>query len=131
MRTRTHARAYMRTHMHASARARTHARTDLEGGCHDAAIVAAAAGADQREPVRVEQPASRLGDEPLLLARASSALFGGDLDSGSLDMIQRIILGALIIGFLIAEPDGLAALHERLRSGLAGRGKGNPTPVPR
>jgi branched-chain amino acid transport system permease protein len=58
---------------------------------------------------------------PLLLARASSALVGGVVDSGSLDMIQRILLGALIIGFLIAEPDGLAALSQRVVSGLAGR----------
>ena len=68
---------------------------------------------------------------PLLLARASSALFGGELDSGSLDMIQRIILGALIIGFLIAEPDGLVALQQRLLRGLAGRGKGILSPAPR
>jgi branched-chain amino acid transport system permease protein len=58
---------------------------------------------------------------PLLLARASGALAGGGLDSGSLDMIQRIVIGVLIIGFLIAEPDGLAALIQRVANGLAGR----------
>ena len=39
----------------------------------------------------------------------------------SLDMIQRILIGALIIGFLIAEPDGLAALLQRARRRFAGR----------
>jgi branched-chain amino acid transport system permease protein len=58
---------------------------------------------------------------PLLLARASSGLVGGEIDSGSLDMIQRIVIGALIIVFLIAEPDGLAALFRRVANGLAGR----------
>jgi branched-chain amino acid transport system permease protein len=51
---------------------------------------------------------------PLLLSRAAAALFGGEVDSGTLDMIQRVILGVLIIGFLIAEPDGLAALATRI-----------------
>ena len=50
---------------------------------------------------------------PLLLSRLGSALFGGWFDSGVLDMSQRIVLGALIIVFLIAEPDGLAALWSR------------------
>jgi len=68
---------------------------------------------------------------PLLLARGSAALLGGDIDSGSLDLIQRVLLGALIIGFLIAEPDGLAALQQRLFRGLAGRAKGSPIPEPR
>jgi branched-chain amino acid transport system permease protein len=35
-------------------------------------------------------------------------------------MIQRVLIGVLIIGFLIAEPDGLAALTQRL-SRFAGR----------
>ena len=58
---------------------------------------------------------------PLLLLARPSALVGGGIDAGSLDMIQRIVLGALIIGFLIAEPDGLAALSQRFANGLAGR----------
>jgi branched-chain amino acid transport system permease protein len=58
---------------------------------------------------------------PLMLARASSGLVGGELDSGSLDMIQRIVIGGLIIVFLIAEPDGLAALFRRAANGIAGR----------
>jgi branched-chain amino acid transport system permease protein len=50
---------------------------------------------------------------PLILSRLGSFLFGGYFDSGVLDMSQRIVLGALIIVFLIAEPDGLVALWDR------------------
>jgi branched-chain amino acid transport system permease protein len=57
---------------------------------------------------------------PLLLSRASAALAGGGIDAGSLDMIQRVLIGVLIIGFLIAEPDGLSALVQRLTK-FAGR----------
>lgn len=52
---------------------------------------------------------------PLILSRLGSYLLGDLFDSGVLDMSQRIVLGALIIGFLIAEPDGLVALWERLK----------------
>lgn len=52
---------------------------------------------------------------PLILSRLGSLLLGGVFDSGVLDMSQRIVLGALIIVFLIAEPDGLVALWDRLR----------------
>lgn len=51
---------------------------------------------------------------PLLLARVGQFLFGQWFDSGVLDLSQRIVIGALIVGFLIAEPRGLAALGERL-----------------
>ncbi len=68
---------------------------------------------------------------PLLLARASSGFAGGGLDAGSLDMLQRIFLGALIIGFLIAEPDGLAALSQRVANGLAGRVRPKASPATR
>jgi branched-chain amino acid transport system permease protein len=68
---------------------------------------------------------------PLLLSRLSAALFGGAIDSGSLDMIQRIFLGVLIIGFLIAEPDGLAALFQRVADGLAGRARRLSSPPAR
>jgi branched-chain amino acid transport system permease protein len=60
---------------------------------------------------------------PLLLSRIGSALLGRLFDSGVLDMSQRIVLGALIILFLILEPDGLAALWTRLRRRLI------PTPA--
>jgi branched-chain amino acid transport system permease protein len=56
---------------------------------------------------------------PLILSRLGGFLLGDVFDSGILDMSQRIALGALIIIFLIAEPDGLVALWDRLRSKLA------------
>jgi branched-chain amino acid transport system permease protein len=46
-------------------------------------------------------------------------------------MIQRIFLGVLIIGFLIAEPDGLAALLQRVAGGLAGRARRLTSPSAR
>jgi branched-chain amino acid transport system permease protein len=55
---------------------------------------------------------------PLVLSRAGSFLLGGYFDSGVLDMSQRIVLGALIIVFLITEPDGLVALSDRLMKGF-------------
>ena len=51
---------------------------------------------------------------PLLLSRIGTLLLGSWFDSGVLDMSQRVVLGALIIVFLIAEPDGLAALWLRI-----------------
>jgi branched-chain amino acid transport system permease protein len=51
---------------------------------------------------------------PLLLSRLGAFLLGDRFDSGVLDMSQRIVLGALIILFLIAEPDGLSALWDRI-----------------
>lgn len=49
---------------------------------------------------------------PLLLSRLSALAFGGMIDSGVLELVPRIILGTLIIAFLIAEPNGLAALPD-------------------
>lgn len=59
---------------------------------------------------------------PLVLSRLGAFVFGDLFDSGVLDMAQRIVLGALIILFLILEPDGLAALADRIRKriGLPG-----------
>jgi branched-chain amino acid transport system permease protein len=51
---------------------------------------------------------------PLLLSRVGAALLGSVFDSGVLEMSQRIVIGGLIIGFLIAEPRGLIALIDRL-----------------
>ncbi|MFQ3453223.1 branched-chain amino acid ABC transporter permease [Bradyrhizobium sp. UFLA01-814] len=51
---------------------------------------------------------------PLLLSRLGAALLGDVFDSGVLEMSQRIVIGALIIGLLIAEPRGLIALVDRL-----------------
>lgn len=56
---------------------------------------------------------------PMLLSRLGNAVLGGMFDSGVLDMSQRIVLGVLIIVFLIAEPDGLVALWDRLKRRVA------------
>jgi branched-chain amino acid transport system permease protein len=55
---------------------------------------------------------------PLILSRLGSFLLGDHFDSGVLDMSQHIVLGALIIFFLIAEPDGLVALWDRFKRRL-------------
>ncbi|CAJ0744715.1 hypothetical protein R16034_04741 [Ralstonia edaphis] len=51
---------------------------------------------------------------PLLLSRFGAFVFGSRFDSGVLDLSQRIVIGALIVAFLIAEPQGLAALWQRV-----------------
>ncbi|MBP2432993.1 MULTISPECIES: branched-chain amino acid ABC transporter permease [Bradyrhizobium] len=56
---------------------------------------------------------------PLILSRLGAALLGGVFDSGVLEMSQRIVIGALIIAFLIAEPRGLIALWDRFRAASA------------
>ncbi|MEZ2218325.1 branched-chain amino acid ABC transporter permease [Rhizobium sp. RCC_161_2] len=55
---------------------------------------------------------------PLVLSRLGSFLLGDLFDSGVLDMSQRIVLGALIILFLILEPDGLSSLWGKIRRRL-------------
>ncbi|SES26912.1 branched-chain amino acid transport system permease protein [Rhizobium sp. NFR03] len=55
---------------------------------------------------------------PLVLSRFGAFVLGDVFDSGVLDMSQRIVLGALIILFLVLEPDGLAALGHRIRRRL-------------
>ena len=60
---------------------------------------------------------------PLILSRVGGFLLGGLFDSGVLDMSQRIVLGALIIIFLITEPDGLVALWDRLTKGFLRSGE--------
>jgi branched-chain amino acid transport system permease protein len=50
---------------------------------------------------------------PLLLARLSGSLFDASFDAGVLKLVERIILGLVIIAFLIAEPNGLAAILDR------------------
>ncbi|MBS7537366.1 branched-chain amino acid ABC transporter permease [Ancylobacter lacus] len=58
---------------------------------------------------------------PLLLSRLGGELLGGIVDSGVVEMSQRIVIGALIILFLIAEPKGLAELGRRAARRLGGR----------
>lgn len=50
---------------------------------------------------------------PLLLSRLTSALFGGTIDAGVVELVERIVLGVTIILFLIAEPNGLSAILTR------------------
>ncbi|MBV8612287.1 MAG: branched-chain amino acid ABC transporter permease [Acetobacteraceae bacterium] len=57
---------------------------------------------------------------PLLLSRAGQATLGSVFDSGALEMSQRVLIGMLVIGFLIAEPAGLSALLARVTTRRAG-----------
>jgi branched-chain amino acid transport system permease protein len=58
---------------------------------------------------------------PLVLSRLGALIFGAVFDSGVLDMSQRVVIGALIIVVLIAEPSGLVALWDRLTKRLVRR----------
>ncbi len=55
---------------------------------------------------------------PLVLSRLSGPLLGGMADPGMLELVERILLGVIIIAFLIAEPNGLSALLDRLGRSL-------------
>lgn len=55
---------------------------------------------------------------PLLLDHLGQWLFGGRIDAGQLQNLQKIIFGVAIIAFLIKEPEGLVRLFERLRGRL-------------
>ncbi len=55
---------------------------------------------------------------PILLSHAGQALFGGSVDAGQLQNLQKIIFGVLIILFLIKEPEGLIRLLSNLRERL-------------
>ena len=50
---------------------------------------------------------------PVAAGLVGAAVLGSVFDSGVLEMSQRIVIGALIIAFLIAEPRGLIALVDR------------------
>jgi branched-chain amino acid transport system permease protein len=52
---------------------------------------------------------------PILLANVCGLLPTGLIDSGQLENIQKMLFGALIIAFLIKEPEGLARLWQRFR----------------
>jgi branched-chain amino acid transport system permease protein len=56
---------------------------------------------------------------PILLSHAGQALFGGSVDAGQLQNLQKIIFGVLIIVFLIKEPEGLIRLLSNLRERLS------------
>ncbi|MDQ0505857.1 branched-chain amino acid ABC transporter permease [Xanthobacter agilis] len=55
---------------------------------------------------------------PLLLARTSSFAFEGLVDAGVLKLVERVVLGLVIILFLIAEPNGLSAILGRATARL-------------
>ncbi|MCK9798776.1 branched-chain amino acid ABC transporter permease [Pseudomonas sp. MAFF 302030] len=52
---------------------------------------------------------------PILLANLFGLLPSGLMDSGQLENLQKMLFGALIIAFLIKEPEGLSRLWQRLR----------------
>ncbi|MBS0544286.1 MAG: branched-chain amino acid ABC transporter permease [Proteobacteria bacterium] len=53
---------------------------------------------------------------PLLLSNLAALLPVGLIDAGQLENIQKMVFGALIIAFLIREPDGLARLWQQFRA---------------
>ncbi|OPA88417.1 branched-chain amino acid ABC transporter permease [Pseudomonas fluorescens] len=52
---------------------------------------------------------------PILLGNLFALLPAGLMDAGQLENIQKMLFGALIITFLIKEPEGLARLWQRFR----------------
>ncbi|HEX8593052.1 MAG TPA: branched-chain amino acid ABC transporter permease [Pseudomonas sp.] len=56
---------------------------------------------------------------PIFLDYTGQALFGGAVDAGQLQNLQKIIFGVLIIAFLIKEPEGLIRLLKNIRDRLA------------
>jgi branched-chain amino acid transport system permease protein len=56
---------------------------------------------------------------PILLSHTGQVLFGGAVDAGQLQNLQKIIFGVLIILFLIKEPEGLIRLLSNLRERLS------------
>lgn len=55
---------------------------------------------------------------PILLSHLSSGLFAGAVDPGQLENYQKMIFGALIIFFLIKEPNGLAKVWQTFKQRL-------------
>ncbi len=53
---------------------------------------------------------------PLLLSNLAGLVPGGLIDPGQLENIQKMIFGALIVVFLIREPEGLARLWQHFRA---------------
>ena len=52
---------------------------------------------------------------PLLLSNLAGLLPAGLIDAGQLENLQKMVFGALIVAFLIKEPEVLARLWRRLR----------------
>ncbi len=55
---------------------------------------------------------------PILLSQVSAGLLSGVIDAGQLENLQKIIFGALIIFFLIKEPNGLAQIWQTFKQRL-------------
>src|ERR1700722_9388838 len=58
---------------------------------------------------------------PIFLDHVGAHLFAGAIDAGQLENFQKALFGALIIWFLIKEPNGLAALASRLGNWILAR----------
>lgn len=56
---------------------------------------------------------------PILISNLSATLLDGAIDAGQSENLQKILFGALIVYFLIKEPNGLYALVLRLRLRLS------------
>lgn len=56
---------------------------------------------------------------PILISNVSASFFAGAIDAGQSENLQKILFGALIVYFLIREPNGLYALFINLRRRLA------------
>ncbi|MFD0928667.1 branched-chain amino acid ABC transporter permease [Methylophilus glucosoxydans] len=55
---------------------------------------------------------------PILLSQISTSLLAGAIDPGQLENFQKMIFGALIIFFLIKEPNGLAKVWQTAKQRL-------------
>jgi branched-chain amino acid transport system permease protein len=58
---------------------------------------------------------------PILIDHIGAGTFSGAIDPGQLENFQKVLFGALIIWFLIKEPNGLAALLSRWSRRIAAR----------
>lgn len=56
---------------------------------------------------------------PILISNVSASFLAGAIDAGQSENLQKILFGALIVYFLIKEPNGLQALFTHLRRRLA------------
>lgn len=56
---------------------------------------------------------------PILISNISASFFAGAIDAGQSQNLQKILFGALIVYFLIKEPNGLAALITKFRQRLS------------
>lgn len=63
---------------------------------------------------------------PILINHVADALFAGAIDPGQLENFQHVLFGALIIWFLIKDPNGLAALVARINALFTARAASQP-----